>query len=167
MHELDEIIDTDAELGDAMEAFDEIEEMELAAQLLEITSDAELDRFIGELVGRASQSIGQFARSDAGRALGGILKQAAKRVVAVLGPSHRRIRRRTCRRQSRRTACDGGGPDVRPRARGFEPGGPGIREQLAASCDSAERGRQAARAARRRRGRARRRASGRCARRDD
>src|SRR5262245_53266174 len=85
MHELDELLETDAETGDATEVFDETAEIELATHLLEITNDRELDQFIGRLIGRATQSIGQFARTDTGRAIGGILKGAAKKALPFLG----------------------------------------------------------------------------------
>jgi hypothetical protein len=67
------------------ETLDETEEMELASQLLEITDEAELDQFLGSLIKRAGRAVGQFARSGAGRALGGILKGAAKKALPTLG----------------------------------------------------------------------------------
>ena len=70
---------------EAAEELDETEEMELASQLLEITDEAELDQFIGGLIKRAGRAVGQFARSGAGRALGGILKGAAKKALPVVG----------------------------------------------------------------------------------
>jgi hypothetical protein len=70
---------------EAAEALDETEEMELASRLLEITDESELDQFIGGLIKRAGRAVGQFARSDAGRALGGILKGAAKKALPVVG----------------------------------------------------------------------------------
>jgi hypothetical protein len=65
--------------------FDEAEEMELAADLLEITDEAELDQFIGKLIKRAGRAAGQFVKSSTGRALGGILKDAAKKALPVIG----------------------------------------------------------------------------------
>lgn len=75
----------EAESFEAAEELDETEEMELASQLLEITDEAELDQFIGRLLKRAGRAVGQFARSDAGRALGGILKGAARKALPALG----------------------------------------------------------------------------------
>ena len=49
----------------------EAEQMELASELLEVTNEAELDRLIGDLVGRAGQAIGRFVRSPEGQAVGG------------------------------------------------------------------------------------------------
>ncbi len=65
--------------------FNEVEEMELAAELLEITDEAELDQFLGKLIKKAGQAIGKFAKSSAGKALGGILKGAAKAALPILG----------------------------------------------------------------------------------
>jgi hypothetical protein len=63
----------------------ELQEVELASELLEVSSEAELDRFIGDLLKRAAGAVGNFARSDNGRALGGILKQAASKALPVVG----------------------------------------------------------------------------------
>jgi len=75
----------EAETFEAAEELDETEEMELASQLLEITDEAELDQFIGRLIKPAGRAVGQFARSDAGGALGGILKGAARKALPILG----------------------------------------------------------------------------------
>lgn len=65
--------------------FEEAEEMELAAQLLEVTDESELDRFIGNLMRRATQGLGRVISSPVGRALGGVLKGVAKKALPVLG----------------------------------------------------------------------------------
>ena len=59
----------------------EAEELELAAELLEIADEAELDRFLGRLIRRAGRSV----RSDAGRALGGLLKRTARKALPIVG----------------------------------------------------------------------------------
>jgi hypothetical protein len=64
--------------------FSEADEMELAAGLLEVTSEAELDRFLGDLIDQAGRAIGGGARSPAKRALIRMLKAAAKRVLPVV-----------------------------------------------------------------------------------
>lgn len=61
--------------------FSEGEEMELASELLEITSDAELDQFLGKLLKKA----GRFSKSGVGRTLGGMLKGVAKKALPILG----------------------------------------------------------------------------------
>jgi hypothetical protein len=71
--------------GETGEVFGETEQMELASELLEITSEAELDRFLGDLIGRAGQAIGKFVKSPEGQAIGGILKGAAKQVLPAIG----------------------------------------------------------------------------------
>jgi hypothetical protein len=65
--------------------FSEAEEMELAAELLSVGSEAELDQFLGKLFRRAGQAVGKFVRSPVGRALGGIVKSAAKQALPIVG----------------------------------------------------------------------------------
>jgi hypothetical protein len=67
------------------EVFGETEQMELASEMLEISSEAELDRFLGDLINRAGQAVGKFVSSPEGRALGGVLKGAARQVLPALG----------------------------------------------------------------------------------
>jgi hypothetical protein len=67
------------------EVFSETEQMELASEMLEITSEAELDRFLGRLIKGAGQAVGKFVSSPTGQAIGGILKGAAKQVLPTLG----------------------------------------------------------------------------------
>jgi hypothetical protein len=69
------------------EVFGETEQMELASEMLEISSEAELDRFLGDLIKRAGQAVGKFVGSPEGRALGGVLKGAAKQVLPAIGSS--------------------------------------------------------------------------------
>jgi hypothetical protein len=69
------------------EVFGEAEQMELASEMLEIASEAELDRFLGDLIKRAGQAVGKFVSSPEGRALGGVLKGAAKQVLPAIGSS--------------------------------------------------------------------------------
>jgi hypothetical protein len=71
--------------GGTAEVFGETEQMELASALLEVGSESELDRFLGDLIGRAGRALGSFVRSPEGRAIGGILKGAAKQVLPSIG----------------------------------------------------------------------------------
>lgn len=64
--------------------FSENEEMELAAELLGVASEQELDRFLGNLIRRGSQAVGKFVKSPTGQALGGILKGAVKQALPVI-----------------------------------------------------------------------------------
>lgn len=65
--------------------FSEAEEMELAAELLSISSEQELDQFIGKLIKKAGGAIGKFVKSPIGKQLGGIIKGAAKTALPLLG----------------------------------------------------------------------------------
>jgi hypothetical protein len=53
-------------------------EMELAAELLEVSGEEELEQFLGDVMGSAQGAIGRFVRSDTGQALGGLLKSSLK-----------------------------------------------------------------------------------------
>ncbi len=63
----------------------EAEEMQLASELLTVTTEAELDQFLGNLVRRASRAIGSAIRSPIGQAVGGVLKSAAKKALPLAG----------------------------------------------------------------------------------
>jgi len=76
---------SEAASGETGEVFGETEQMELASELLEVTNEAELDRFLGDLIQRAGQAVGKFVRSPEGQAIGGVLKGAAKQVLPTIG----------------------------------------------------------------------------------
>lgn len=81
--ELDEFeFGNDAEFAGTL---DEAEEMELAAELLEVSDEAGLDQFLGGLIRKAGRAGGQAIRSSTARALGGILKGAAKKALPHIG----------------------------------------------------------------------------------
>ena len=71
--------------GETGEVFGETEQMELASELLEVTNEAELDRFLGDLINRAGQAVGKFIKSPEGQAIGSALKGAAKQVLPAIG----------------------------------------------------------------------------------
>lgn len=71
----------EAEMG----VFSPAQELELAAELLEVSDEAELDRFLGSLIRKAGQTVGKFVKSPIGQAVGGVLKSAAKRVLPMAG----------------------------------------------------------------------------------
>jgi hypothetical protein len=75
----------EAEWGGEAEVFSEAETMELAGEMLEITTEAELDRFLGDLISKAGQAVGTFVRSPVGQAVGGWLKGAAKSALPLAG----------------------------------------------------------------------------------
>jgi hypothetical protein len=58
--------------------FSESEELELTSELLEISSEQELDQFLGNLISKAGKASGNFVKSPAGKAIGGVLKGVAK-----------------------------------------------------------------------------------------
>ena len=55
---------------------DEADEMELAAELLEVHGDEELEQFLGKLIRRVGSKVGKFIKSPTGQALTGLLKGA-------------------------------------------------------------------------------------------
>ena len=63
----------------------EEEELQLASELLEVTSEAELEQFLGNLFKGAAQRVGGFLRSPVGRALGGMLKNVARKALPGVG----------------------------------------------------------------------------------
>lgn len=65
--------------------FSEAQAMELAAELLEVNSEAELEQFLGNLIRKAGQAAGQFIKSPVGQQLGGLLKGAAKQALPMVG----------------------------------------------------------------------------------
>ena len=60
-------------------------EMELAGRLLEVSSEEELEEFLGSVVRSATSAARSFAGSAAGKALGGVLKNAARKVLPQVG----------------------------------------------------------------------------------
>ncbi len=66
-------------------AFSPAEEMELAAELLTVSGEAELEQFLGKLIKKAWSGAKKFAGSSTGKALGGLLKGAAKKALPVVG----------------------------------------------------------------------------------
>jgi hypothetical protein len=73
------------EFGQQESPFNEVEEEELAAQLLEITDEAELDQFIGGLIKKVSKAARGVIRSPLGRHVGGLVKGAIKKALPIAG----------------------------------------------------------------------------------
>jgi hypothetical protein len=63
------------------EVVGEDELMELAAELLEVRDEQELDRFLGSVF----KKVKQFANSSAGKAVGGMLKGVLKKALPIAG----------------------------------------------------------------------------------
>lgn len=71
--------------GEVASPLSEGEELELASELLEISSEGELEQFLGGLFKRVATGVGRFIKSPVGRALGGVLKGVAKKALPVVG----------------------------------------------------------------------------------
>lgn len=67
------------------EAEADYEEAALAAELLEAAHHDELDQFLGGLIRKAASAAKGFASSSTGKALGGVLKSAARQVLPQAG----------------------------------------------------------------------------------
>ena len=65
--------------------FNEADEMQLASELLGVSTEAELDQFLGSLIKKAGSAIGAAVRSPIGQAVGGVLKSAAKKALPLAG----------------------------------------------------------------------------------
>jgi uncharacterized protein (DUF697 family) len=63
----------------------ESQELELAAELMEVNSEQELEQFLGDLIKKAGGAIGGFIKGPVGQALGGALKGVAKQVLPMAG----------------------------------------------------------------------------------
>lgn len=71
--------------GEAEGPFSEAEEMELAAELLSVSSEEELDQFLGGLFKKVTGGLGKVFKSPIFRPLGGILKGIAKKALPFAG----------------------------------------------------------------------------------
>ncbi len=69
----------------ALEVLGEAETMELAAELLEVRDEQELDRFLGSLIRKVGSAVGKVVKSPIGRAIGGVLKGVAKKALPIAG----------------------------------------------------------------------------------
>ncbi|MGH8593921.1 MAG: hypothetical protein ACREX9_05020 [Gammaproteobacteria bacterium] len=72
------------ETPDTEAVFDEAEEMELAAELLAVSDEAELDHFWGGFLKKAGRALGKFVNTPTGQALKGLLKGAAKKYLPTV-----------------------------------------------------------------------------------
>lgn len=73
------------EVGGLESPLNEAQEIELASELLGISNEPEFEQFLGNLLQTVGSTVGRFARSDTGQALGGILKDAARQALPVIG----------------------------------------------------------------------------------
>ena len=63
----------------------EAEEYELASELLGVSSEEELDQFLGGLIKKVAQGAGKLFRGPVGQAVGGVLKGVAKKALPLGG----------------------------------------------------------------------------------
>jgi hypothetical protein len=75
----------EAEQEGEFEALSEMEQLERAAELLEVSNEQELEYFLGDLINSAGKAIRNFANSGVGKAVGGIAKGALKTVLPIAG----------------------------------------------------------------------------------
>jgi hypothetical protein len=61
------------------------EEMELAAEFLEVADEDELEQFLGDLIGGIGSTLGKIVNSPMGKAVGGVLKDVAKTALPIAG----------------------------------------------------------------------------------
>jgi hypothetical protein len=71
--------------GGGARIFNEQQEWELASELLEVGNEQEFEQFLGDLISKAGSAIGSFVRSDTGKAIGGVLKGAAGKLLPMAG----------------------------------------------------------------------------------
>jgi hypothetical protein len=60
-------------------------EIQLANEMLELSSEEELEQFLADLARRAMGAVGGFVRSDVGQAIGSGLRQVAKQALPSIG----------------------------------------------------------------------------------
>lgn len=71
--------------GDREGPLQETYELEMAAELLEVTNEAELDRFLGGVIQKAVGGRRSSSGADVGDAVGGLLKGVARHALPRLG----------------------------------------------------------------------------------
>jgi hypothetical protein len=71
--------------GEAEAPLGELQELELASELLEVASEEELEEFLGKLIRSVGGVARTLARSPFGRQLTGILKTAAQQALPKIG----------------------------------------------------------------------------------
>jgi hypothetical protein len=65
--------------------FGENELNELAAELLAVSNEQELNHFLGDLIKKAGSAVGKFVKSPLGQQLGGMLKDVAGKALPMAG----------------------------------------------------------------------------------
>jgi uncharacterized protein (DUF697 family) len=63
----------------------EEQELDLATELLSLSHDQELEQFLGDLIKKVGSFAGKVIKSPVGQALGGLVKQVAKKALPIVG----------------------------------------------------------------------------------
>jgi hypothetical protein len=71
--------------GRPSQGLNEAEHADLAAELMEVTNEEELEGFLDGLLSRGVQALGKLVGGSTVKTLGGVLKDAAKAVLPVAG----------------------------------------------------------------------------------
>ena len=71
--------------GEFESGSDEVEEMEMAAELLEVNDEYELDQFLGKFLKKVKKAAGGVLNTGLGQQFGGLLKGAARAALPQLG----------------------------------------------------------------------------------
>src|SRR5215207_771093 len=71
--------------GELESPLNEQQETALAQELLEISSEEELEEFLGNVFRGVAKAVGGVIRSPIGQALGGVLKNVAKTALPMVG----------------------------------------------------------------------------------
>ena len=74
----------ESEQGGAELPMHETQELELASRLLEVSDEQELEQFLGDVFHAVGTAAGRFARSETGKALGAVLKDAIGKALPLV-----------------------------------------------------------------------------------
>ncbi|TMQ12510.1 MAG: hypothetical protein E6J90_28075 [Deltaproteobacteria bacterium] len=88
MHDLESIImesQGEGEFTAEGETLGEGEVERLAAELLSVSNEGELDHFLGDMFKKVASAAGSFIKSPIGQQLGGMLKGVAKKALPIAG----------------------------------------------------------------------------------
>ena len=103
------------------EVLSETDELEMAAELLAVTNEQELDQFLGDLIRKVGRTVGQAVRSPIGRAVGRRPQGCGSERAAGRRRRAWHVRRWSARDHDRQRARIHGGTGLGLGARGLEP----------------------------------------------
>src|SRR6188768_1303099 len=86
MHDLDRIQMESFEFeGEDEGVVNESEVTQLATELMEVNSEAEMEQFLGDLINKAGRAVGSSVKSSNCQAMGGIPTGEAKQAMQLAG----------------------------------------------------------------------------------